>query len=143
MFGKPKLQPWKMLFVYSTHFQLELRKIHQNYEWLRKKKSLPQSTSLLNNVILSKVCFWFLPKYLEAYYKCASAPYIRGCCYITGKEKQTKASKLHLWKTRYMFIKLLLSCLLQYSTKIEALFLRVVHIHLCTILFIYSDSYQV
>ena len=64
-----------------------------------KKKSLLQSTNLLNNVILSKVCFWFLPQYLEAYYKRESAPYIRGCCYIIGKHKQTnkqKPTKLHL-----------------------------------------------
>ena len=61
-----------------------------------KKKSLLQSTNLLNNVILSKVCFWFLPQYLEAYYKRESAPYIRGCCYIIGKHKQTnKQTKTH------------------------------------------------
>ena len=62
-----------------------------------KKKSLLQSTNLLNNVILSKVCFWFLAQYLEAYYKCASAACIRSCRYIIGKEQQTKKpSKLHL-----------------------------------------------
>lgn len=39
------------------------------------KKFLLQSTELVNNVILSEVtaCFWFLPQYLEAYFKCASA----------------------------------------------------------------------
>ena len=110
-----------------------------------KKKSLLQSTNLLNNVILSKVFFWFLPQYLEAYYKCASAPYIRSCCYIIGKEKQTKKKTQQVASLKdqvriWSYIPLL-SFSLQYSRKIEALFLLVAH--LCTILFIYSDSYQV
>lgn len=105
VFGSLSFSPENGFCVFNTFWVRTGEKYIKIMSGL--KNPFFQSTNLLNNVILSKVCFWFFPQYLEAYYKHESAHILGAVVTSLEKHKQTnkqKPTKLHLWKTRHMFI---------------------------------------